>query len=94
MANSRPGATLKCQTPYPGESTLSQFPVGSPPTLGLNIDRCIKMKLSRLLSFSFIIIINNHGPNLLPWGTPARMSPHFLVSPFVYHWLANPKSDE
>ena len=26
-----PGATLKCQNPYPGEGTLSQFPVGSPP---------------------------------------------------------------
>ena len=39
-----PGPTLKCQNPYPGEGTLSQFPVGSPPpppTLGLNSDRCI-----------------------------------------------------
>ena len=26
-----PGATLKCQNPYPGEGTLSQFSVGSPP---------------------------------------------------------------
>ena len=45
MSNSRPWATLKCQNPYPGGGTLSQFPVGSPPppppTLGLNIDRCI-----------------------------------------------------
>ena len=44
-----PGATLKCQNPYPGEGTLSQFPVGSPPppppTLGLNIDRCITPSL-------------------------------------------------
>ena len=48
VSNSRPWATLKCQNPYPGEGTLSQFPVGSlpPPTLGLNIDRCItKMAL-------------------------------------------------
>ena len=38
-----PGAALNCQNPDPGESWLSQFPVGSlpPPTLGLNIDRCI-----------------------------------------------------
>ena len=30
-----PGATLKikCQNPYPGEGTLSQFPMGSPPPL-------------------------------------------------------------
>ena len=43
MSNSRPWATLKCQNPYPGGGTLSQFSVGSPPppTLGLNIDRCI-----------------------------------------------------
>ena len=44
MSNSRPWATFKCQNPYPGGGTLSQFPVGSPPpppTLGLNIDRCI-----------------------------------------------------
>ena len=42
MSNSRPWAMLKCQNPYPGGGTLSQFPVGSPPppTLGLNIDRC------------------------------------------------------
>ena len=26
-----PGATLNCQNPDPGESWLSQFPVGSPP---------------------------------------------------------------
>ena len=26
-----PGATLKCQNPYPGEGTLSQFPVGKSP---------------------------------------------------------------
>ena len=48
MSNSRPWATLKCQNPYPGEGTLSQFPVGSPPpppTLGLNIDRCINFKI-------------------------------------------------
>ena len=41
-----PGAMLKCQNPYPGEGMLSQFPVGSPPpppTLGLNIDRCITL---------------------------------------------------
>ena len=31
MSNSRPWATLKCQNPYPGGGTLSQFPVGSPP---------------------------------------------------------------
>ena len=38
-----PGAALNCQNPDPGESWLNQFPVGSPPppTLGLNIDRCI-----------------------------------------------------
>ena len=46
-----PGATLKCQNPYPGEGTLAQFPVGSPPpppppppTLELNIDRCISFE--------------------------------------------------
>ena len=43
------GAMPTCQNPYPGEGSLSQFPVGSPTfppppppsTLGLNIDRCI-----------------------------------------------------
>lgn len=35
------GATRKCQNPYPGEGTLRQIPVSSPPpsTLGFNIDR-------------------------------------------------------
>ena len=57
MSNSRPWAKLKCQNPYPGESTLSQFPVSSPlphpppPTLGLNIDRCTRREnFSPLLS--------------------------------------------
>ena len=38
-----PRAAFNCQNPDPGESWPSQFPVGSPlpPTLGLNIDRCI-----------------------------------------------------
>ena len=47
-----PGAALNCQNPDPGESWLSQFPVGSPPppTLGLNIDRCISKKGFSLLS--------------------------------------------
>ena len=41
-----PGAATKCQNPYPGESSLNQFTVGSPPpspltTMRLNIDRCI-----------------------------------------------------
>ena len=35
MSNSRPWATFKCQNPYPGGGTVSQFPVGervkSPP---------------------------------------------------------------
>ena len=37
-----------CQIPDPGEGTLSNFSVGSPPpppTLGLNIDRCIIIPL-------------------------------------------------
>ena len=31
MSNSRPWGNAKCQNPYLGEGTLSQFPVGAPP---------------------------------------------------------------
>ena len=55
-----PGVTLKCQNPYPGEGTLSQFPLGShppppPPTLGLNIDRCINLTDLWITSLLFVL---------------------------------------
>ena len=47
-----PRAEAECQNPHPGKSSPSQFPVDSPPpppspTLGLNIDRCIKRTCER-----------------------------------------------
>ena len=55
MSNSRPWATLKCQNPYPGGGTLSQFPVGSPPPppwgltlIGALVNRSRSNKLDNL----------------------------------------------
>ena len=46
-----PGATLKCQNPYPGEGTLSQVPVGSPPPppWGLTLIGALRPRILRVL---------------------------------------------
>ena len=51
MSNSRPWATLKCQNPYPGGGTLSQFPVGSPPPppWGLTLIGALRPRILRVL---------------------------------------------
>ena len=47
MSNFRLWATLKCQNPYPGGGTLSQFPAGSPHYLWGVLLNCLKMDPGR-----------------------------------------------
>ena len=72
------GGTMYVQSPYSGDSPLSQFPKGVPPILGLNIDRCITF--ITMLQFLPPCNWGSYFPLslfLLPVNLPAPFLPDF-----------------
>ena len=68
-----PGPTLKCQNPYPGEGTLSQFPVGSPPPWGLTLIGA----LLNLICTQVLILVKT-------FGTPQVDLQHFRPGSYKF----------
>ena len=78
-----PGATIKCQNPSPGEGTLSQLPVGSPPW-GLTL---IGALLSCLFNL-FLFLFSWQLGRLFLTGYITRQNNYYIdVRPF--HWNTN-----